>query len=224
MTETEWLTCNDTDSLLLHIVNQPISRKLRLFGCACMRRLWDILPDDTHRRAVETCERFVDHRASEADLEKARQAVRDTYQGVGDIIADHAALIGMKLCSPAESFSIFGIEQAAAMAAEAQDDSDFTWDEVFEREQAIQCELLRDVIGNPFRPLSIDPAWLQWNAGAVKKIAAAIYEESAFDRMPILADALEEAGCTNADILDHCRSGGEHVRGCWVVDLLLGKQ
>ena len=62
-----------------------------------------------------------------------------------------------------------------------------------------------------------------WNDGTVRKIAQAIYDERAFDRLPILADALEDAGCDNADILNHCRNGGEHVRGCWVVDLLLGK-
>jgi len=79
-------------------------------------------------------------------------------------------------------------------------------------------------VGNPFRPAPhIDPAWLAGNGGTVPKLARAIYDERAFDRLPVLADALEDAGCTDADILTHCRSGGEHVRGCWVVDLLLGK-
>jgi hypothetical protein len=76
---------------------------------------------------------------------------------------------------------------------------------------------------NRFRPVAINPAWWAWNDGTVKKIAQAIYDERAFDRMPILADALEEAGCTNQDILTHCRSGREHVRGCWAVDLILGR-
>ena len=68
---------------------------------------------------------------------------------------------------------------------------------------------------------TLDPAWL---TPTVQSIAAAIYQDRAFDRLPILADALEEAGCTNADVLLHCRQPGEHVRGCWVVDLLLGKE
>jgi hypothetical protein len=80
------------------------------------------------------------------------------------------------------------------------------------------------MVGNPFRPVTINPVWLAWNDGTVQKIAQGIYEERAFDRMPILADALEESGCTNADILYHCRLPGEHVRGCWVVDLVLGKE
>jgi len=69
----------------------------------------------------------------------------------------------------------------------------------------------------------IEPSWLTWNDGIVLKLAQAIYGDRAFDRMPVLADALEEAGCDNADILAHCRERGDHVRGCWVVDLLLGK-
>jgi hypothetical protein len=87
-----------------------------------------------------------------------------------------------------------------------------------------QAALLRDIFGNPFRPLAINPAWLAWNDGTVPRIAQAIYDERAFDRMPVLADALEDAGCTEPYILDHCRQPGEHVRGCWVVDLLLGKE
>jgi hypothetical protein len=97
-------------------------------------------------------------------------------------------------------------------------------DRALESERPKQLHLFRDVFGNPFRPVTIQPAWLGWNEGTVVKMAQAIYDERAFDRMPILADALEEAGCTNQDILSHCRSGGEHVRGCWVVDLLLGKK
>jgi hypothetical protein len=72
--------------------------------------------------------------------------------------------------------------------------------------------------------VTITPAWAAWNDGTIPKLAQAIYEERAFDRLPILADALEEAGCDNADILAHCRQPGPHVRGCWVVDLLVGKE
>src|SRR5262249_31616753 len=84
--------------------------------------------------------------------------------------------------------------------------------------------LLREIVGNPFHPVTLNPAWLTWNDGTVPKVAQAIYDDRAFDRMPILADALEDAGCTDQAILDHCRGPGEHVRGCWVVDLLLGKE
>jgi hypothetical protein len=72
-------------------------------------------------------------------------------------------------------------------------------------------------------PVRIDPAWLAWNGGLIPKLAAAIFEERAFDRMPVLGDALEEAGCTDGAILGHCRWGGEHTRGCWLVDSILGR-
>jgi hypothetical protein len=72
--------------------------------------------------------------------------------------------------------------------------------------------------------ITVDPTWLSWNDGVVVNLAQAVYEERAFDCLPVLADALEEAGCTDADILAHCRSVGPHVRGCWVVDLLLLKE
>lgn len=83
-----------------------------------------------------------------------------------------------------------------------------------------QADLLRDIFGNPFRPIALDPPWRSETAVAV---AAGIYEERAFDRMPILADALEDAGCDHADVLTHCRGPGPHARGCWVVDGVLGK-
>src|SRR5262249_22250590 len=84
-----------------------------------------------------------------------------------------------------------------------------------------KCALVRDIFGNPFSPVTVNRSWLTSNVTA---LAQSIYDEKAFDRMPILADALEEAGCTNTDILNHCRQPAEHVRGCWVVDLVLGKE
>ncbi|MBL8794488.1 MAG: hypothetical protein JNM56_11325 [Planctomycetia bacterium] len=80
---------------------------------------------------------------------------------------------------------------------------------------------MREIFGNPFRPVPVDPTWRTPTAIA---IAQAIYDERAFDRLPILADALEDAGCTHVDLLNHCRQPGEHVRGCWAVDLVLGRE
>jgi hypothetical protein len=79
------------------------------------------------------------------------------------------------------------------------------------------------MFGNPFRPSIIAPDWLTWNNGTIAKLAQTIYDDRRYDIMPILGDALEEAGCTDGQILDHCRGPGPHVRGCWVVDLILGK-
>lgn len=85
-----------------------------------------------------------------------------------------------------------------------------------------QCDLIRDIFGDPFRRSHLDPAWLAWNNGTIPQLARAIYDEGRFADLPILADALEDAGCTDTIMLTHCRQPAEHVRGCWVVDLLLG--
>jgi hypothetical protein len=87
-------------------------------------------------------------------------------------------------------------------------------------EGTAQAALLRDIVGNPFLPVALDPAW---HTHQVVTLARAIYDERAFDRLPVLADALEEAGCIDPGILAHCRGPGPHVRGCWPVDLLLGE-
>ncbi|WP_246173516.1 hypothetical protein [Limnoglobus roseus] len=83
-----------------------------------------------------------------------------------------------------------------------------------------QVHIYRDIFGNPFRPVTFFPSWLTPTSVA---IATGIYDDRAFDRLPILADALQDAGCEDADILGHCRGDGPHVRGCWVIDGVLGK-
>src|SRR5262249_21292895 len=94
-------------------------------------------------------------------------------------------------------------------------------DRMMSDEQARQCDLLRDIFGNPFRPVSLNPSWL---TPPVVALAEGIYADRAFDRLPILADAIQDAGCENADLLGHCRGPGPHARGCWAVDLVLGKE
>jgi hypothetical protein len=112
--------------------------------------------------------------------------------------------------------------EASAWAAAAAADSRASFGERLRQTRpdlyASLAELLRDVMGNPFRPVSIDPSWM---TPAVLRLAQGIYDDRAFDRLPILADALEDAGCTNAEVLEHCRQPGTHARGCWVVDGLL---
>jgi hypothetical protein len=80
--------------------------------------------------------------------------------------------------------------------------------------------IIRDIFGNPFRPTAADPYWITSTAAA---LARSVYAERAFDRLPILADALEDAGCDQSDVLAHCRGDGPHARGCWAVDLILGR-
>jgi hypothetical protein len=122
----------------------------------------------------------------------------------------------------------FALDGAADVVPEAPPGSEgwrATLKTVRSRERKAQKALLGDIFGNPFRPLpsAVEPAWLAWNDGTIPRLAQSIYEERRFADMPILADALEEAGCTQADILAHLRGPGPHARGCWCLDLLLRK-
>jgi hypothetical protein len=92
-----------------------------------------------------------------------------------------------------------------------------------EVEELAIADLVREIFGNPFHPTTLNPAWLAWNDATIPKLARSIYEERAFDRLPVLADALQDAGCQDNAVLDHCRQPGPHARGCWVVDKLTGR-
>jgi hypothetical protein len=92
-----------------------------------------------------------------------------------------------------------------------------------DEEKQAHCDLIRDVFGNPFRPRpAVATAWLAWDGGTVPRLARAAYDERAFERLPVVADALEDAGCTDTDLLGHLRAATLHARGCWALDLLLG--
>jgi hypothetical protein len=88
--------------------------------------------------------------------------------------------------------------------------------------EAEQCNLLREVVGNPFRSVHFDPAWRKWNGHALARMARMTFDAHRFDELLVVADMLEDAGCTDEAILAHCRQPREHVRGCWVLGLLLG--
>jgi hypothetical protein len=197
-------------------------RRDRYFSCACCRRIWHLLADEASRTAVRVAEQYLDGLVTLEDLDTASRAA----EVHGGFAADAAAAAAC----PRRELGTNGID-VAAYAAEAvvYADPHFTSGEADRgragrAEQSAQADLLRDIMGNPFRPAPrVDPMVLAWNAGTVVKLAQVIYDERRFTDLPILADALEEAGCTNADILDHCRGLGPHVRGCWVVDAILGK-
>jgi hypothetical protein len=112
----------------------------------------------------------------------------------------------------------------AALAPAGNAPGDAPGDPLIASERIAQAAILVDLFDDLFRPVTLDPGWLAWNNATIRKLARSIYDERRFTDLPILADALEEAGCTDNAILKHCRNGGEHVRGCWVLDLLLGKK
>jgi hypothetical protein len=244
MTGDDWQDCTDPQKMLRFVDNRCGGRKLRLFAVACCRRIWPFLDDPFSRAAVEVAEQFADGAA----LEAARRDVREAARRAADSATNPTAAWAAQRAAakkPSETIrggghsadrSVWGGTPAAvvfvvgrtaygraggrraelaANAAEADAQA---------AERRSQCELIRCILGNSFWQTPFDPGLLRWNGGTLAKLARAVYEERSFDRLPILADALEDAGCTGAAILGHCRSGGEHVRGCWVVDFLLGKK
>jgi hypothetical protein len=183
-----------------------------------------LLSDSRSRKAVEVAERFAENDATVEELLRAEEDANDVWNemayaedGVTDAETDAADAATGAACY-AEA-AIGSAKSASHEAAHA-----LSYEGHQASEQKHQGDLLRDLFGVPFHPVATNPSWLMWKDGTVVKLIEAIYQERAFNRLPILADALEEAGCTDAAILDHCRQPGEHVRGCWVVDLLLGKQ
>ena len=189
-------------------------RKLRLFACACCRRIWHLLAEGS-REAVVVAERYADGQASQADLGLAEGRALDTAQNSDGEAAWFAAYPDAFMAAFDASYCAAGLE--ACLGWPGRNDHD---EERVTKEHAESADLLRDIFGNPFRPIIFSPSW---RTDTVVMLAYQMYDSRDFSPMPILADALQDAGCDNEDILAHCRSGGSHVRGCWGVDLVLGK-
>ena len=216
MTEAEWQSGTDPTPMLKSLRGRASDRKLRLFACACCRRVTHLPYRDVppavadHVRAgdllaIQAAERFADGAA--AKLEMLDTALALPVVAVGRFCSRASARDAAE--GSAESAHWFVHWHPEATAAEKAG------------ERAGQAGLLRDIFGSRLRPVTADP---RWRTPTATGLAGAIYAERAFDRMPILADALADAGCDDADVLSHCRGDGPHVRGCWVVDLLLGKK
>lgn len=254
MTEPEWLTCTDPERMLEHLRNsgRASHRKLRLWICACVRRIWHLLDDVRSRNAVEVAERFADASASSTELKitqgEAIEAAKAIAQGAAveaakatsqppDARAYYDICMKLRAANSATGTSVEDVWQAATTAPltvarstgleailrnqekEPRDSGELRV--LLGTQRSPQATLLREVFGNPFRPVTIDQAWLTPSTAA---LVQSIYDDRAFHRMPELADALKEAGCTNVEVLSHCRGPGSHVRGCWAVDLLLVKE
>lgn len=220
LTEDDWLTTIQPYDLT-HYKACRSERKRRLLSCAFARCVLFLIPDARYQKAVEMAERYADGATTEEDMRSTRRVMTKAWneRQFGEA-GNHAATAVLATLNNAAVGTVHGWEAAAAAQGSLTRPA---WDRGYEEGKHIACVLARDVFGNPFRPVTISPAILAWNDGTVQKIAQAIYDERVFDRMPILADALEESGCNNAGILNHCRQPGEHVRGCWVVDAILGK-
>ena len=208
MNESAWLTSSNPYDLLTFLEGRCSNRKLRLFAAACCRQVG---------ASADVCERYA-----------------DGLTGPGELAMFHADAEGRmrqrrawgahwraRRASPAACTAHLEWQASQPQAWEAAVGAART---TIHELRAAQCRVLRDLAGNPFRPVLVRGAWLAWEGGIVRRMAQEVYEGRAFDRLPILADALEDAGCADGEMLRHCREPGEHVRGCWAVDLVLGRQ
>jgi len=226
VTEAEWLACADPAPMVEFLMGKASDRKLRLFACTCCRRVWHLLTDARSRRAVEVIERYVDGLATEKELDAASDAAifaADELNASSLPAAIVAASSAPEYATAAEGYTA----HAAACAIAYSNYGDVTPGTLDPLECVAQSALLRDLFV-PFRPVTLDPAWRTPTATA---LATAAYEERHLpagildtQRLAVLADAIEYAGCTDEQILAHLRGPGPHIRGCWVIDLLLGKE
>jgi hypothetical protein len=195
-------------------------RKRRLIGCACCRVVWGLLPEE-HQRAVEVSEWYAEGWTDEAGLRQAYAATAGCataasgdangvlYWSVAQVVARINESHRQRLKIPLPDRRVDPNQTAELERLAAEDGRRL-------------CEVIRDVAGNPFRPVVPEPAWLDANNGQVRAVAASIDAEGHFDELPILADALEDAGCSDERILTHARQP-RHFRGCWLIDAVLGK-
>jgi hypothetical protein len=245
--EYEWLYCSDPQLMLWFLRDADLltDNKSRVFAAACYRRVWHRLEYGDLREAVEFAEQYADGLATPEDLRgnawgRAKQSALIVLWNAAE-----AAFVSAEYCATVAARSLAAdgqeIDRAwehtfreawargcvsieARMLADAQAPANWLAERrrSMRQEERGQTDLLRDIFGNPFHPVSIDPRWLTTN---VIDLVCVIYEERAFERLPILADALMDAGCDNDDIIKHCREQRRvHVRGCCVIDLLLRPQ
>ncbi|VTR93139.1 Uncharacterized protein (Fragment) OS=uncultured bacterium PE=4 SV=1 [Gemmata massiliana] len=225
MTEADWLNPHATVQGLTHgLPKTPVGRskagrrKFRLFACAVCRLFWDRLPEECLRRAIEGTELVAEGALPKEYLDSAHRVAQEA--GLNSFVAPGGdepqkrlafALIDALTRHEAPRVA-FGVVSYALPLADHHGPPDA---------HALIIRLLRDVFGNPFLKVKFDK---KWRTDTAVTLARQMYESRDFSAMPIMADALQDAGCDNADVLDHCRGDGPHVYGCWVADLVLGKQ
>lgn len=225
-TEAEYLDCPGVECIACFCSSQPscTERKFFLAVCAACRRQWDFFVLEESKTAVIAAERYVDGQISLADLIDASEAASDAsrrgFERGDESPTAWAAGAAAKIvpdprgCHGAGGYTVYALEKLLRAAAPEIGTA------LELAESGALADIYRDVMGNPFRPVTFAP---EWRTATAVALAAAMYESRDFAAMPILADALQDAGCELPEILDHCRGSGPHVRGCWVVDHILGK-
>jgi hypothetical protein len=191
------------------------TRQIRLFRLACCELLRGIIPIEHYVEWIALLERVAEGRGTFHDAAAVSEVMHElgntwAYPQGSAAGAFHWAL------DPDDAIATTVMIQFVSAARGRLGPYDLpihNWSD--------QPRLLRDIFGNPFRPVQFDSRWRTSN---VVDLTRTINEERTFERLPILADALMDAGCADEQILKHCRSKGPHLRGCWAVDLILGKQ
>jgi hypothetical protein len=202
MTEAEWAACRDPRELLDYHRMKRDPRRLRLLAVACARLIPQAATPPPFAPVLDVLERYADGAATRAEFLAARKLVR-----------------AARSASPATGVTrLFALLTSDALEAQTVAIT-LVRGPTGPTGGAAECGLIRCVFGNPFRAVVFDPAW---RTEAVVALAAGVAADRAFERLPVLADALEDAGCADPDVLAHCRGGGPHATGCWVVDGLLG--
>ncbi|OAI38703.1 hypothetical protein AYO40_01735 [Planctomycetaceae bacterium SCGC AG-212-D15] len=196
MSEDEWLRSTDPTRMLEFLRGKVSDRKLRLFAVASCHRVRHLMNKDEERNELDVVERYADGLAAESE--------RKLVHGWN------------RLVSVSNAASPSALDAAHFGAASALSFIDDSTAKAIEQES--QARLLRCIFGNPFHPVTLEPSLL---SDSVAKIAKAIYDERAFDRMPILADALEESGMADGEVIAHLRGPGPHCRGCFALDAVL---
>ncbi len=210
MTEEEWFGSADARRLAAFAAMMMSARKLRLFMVAWCRHNWDRIANPLIRHAAELAEQFADGNAHKKQLEALFDEARAIIAGTpaGHLLWTNSAQMG-------DCVDRFCIGDVGDLPAPIDDRG-----AAYRARQLVRADIFRDIAGNPFRRVKFDK---RWRTETATLLARQMYESRDFSAMPILADALQDAGCSNTDVLNHCHGAGLHVRGCWVVDLVLGK-
>jgi hypothetical protein len=218
VTEAEWLACENPNHALylLLAVGSRSRRKDRLAAAGGLRQFWADLSTQ-QRQAVTAAERYAD---GEIRFPELRAAAVRVGSGAGGTLPGAVARVTHREVADA-LWNTTGLFLPVVVGGPVYTNPPFPEARAFAERGRPMMAILRCIFGNPFRPVAIDARWR--TADAVG-LARGIYEDRAFDRLPLLADALMDAGCTDEEILAHCRSEGPHVRGCWPVDLVLAKE
>lgn len=226
LTEAEWEAADLWQPMLNQVRTRASTRRMLLLAVAICRRIWDRLPYDDCRRAVELVEQLADHpgvdgedysvaAAADAAMERLQEGYFRVHQADP---GPRGAYLAALTCSgmwhdPAGSIEMTADAAAIAAAGDAEGPA-------WQAERRAQAGLLKELFRSPFRTTGFAPSW---RTPAVIELGRDIYGRRAFDRLPSLADALGHAGCIDPEVLNHCREGGLHVRGCWVLDSVLSR-